>query len=255
MELLQAKFRGQFRLVNCGVNGNMLQSVRQRVEPTLQAFGDDVVGCILMAGTNDALANINPSSRKLIWCYNPPPFLPDLPPLSAYPRILEELVATLYAHSSPFLQIVVLTPPLLGEDPAAPENAAIDQICEAIRGMVHKFTRGQGRGRGRGVSSSGSSSVGGGSSADSERRASSSSSSSSALASQRLRENKRVEAVHADGTSLVAAVTGAVAAAAAEQQQLSSAGVGHHHQHQHQHQHQHGHRRLHVIDWNRRMRK
>jgi hypothetical protein len=196
------------------------------VEPTLQAWGEDVVGVIIMGGTNDALANINPSSRKLIRLYNP--FLPDLPALDQYPRILKELVAAIYAHSSPFLQIVVMTPPLLGEDPDAPENEAIDAICDSIRELVRKSTM---------------------PSSSRERRASSSASGA--------QDDGRIETVNADGTPLVVKEP---AAAQGEQRPGRASQASHHHQH-HQHYHYyhhpqpHRHRRLHVIDWNRRMRK
>lgn len=237
VDLLQSKFMEQFRFVNCGVNGQVLESIRQRVEPTLAAHGPDVVGVIVMGGTNDALANLNPSSRKLIRVYNP--HLPRLPPLVDFSRILEELVAAVHAHCSPFLHILVMTPPLLGEDPDALENEAIDQVCDAIRNIVRKLTK-----KPRSSTSGGGTSTGSGGGGR-ERRASSSASG--------LREDGRIE-------SVTVAVTVDGAPLAMEQDRHPHC---HHAPHTHRRRdrshsrdrrHQH-HRRLHVIDWNRHMRR
>jgi hypothetical protein len=48
-------------------------SIRRRVEPVLRRQ-QDVVGVIVMGGTNDCLANLNASTRRLIAVHNP--FLP-----------------------------------------------------------------------------------------------------------------------------------------------------------------------------------
>lgn len=61
----------EFHFVNCGVNGEVLESIRRRVQPTLKHYGDDIVGVVVLGGTNDVLANLNPSTRNLIRCYNP----------------------------------------------------------------------------------------------------------------------------------------------------------------------------------------
>jgi len=138
VELLQDKFP-QFRIVNGGRNGECLESIRRRTGPLLKTHGGDVVGVIIMGGTNDCLANLNASTRTLIRLYNP--FLKEIPPLTEYTNILHALLATIYAHSaSPYIDICCVTPPMIAEFPGSPENVVVDSLCDAIRDTVRDFT-------------------------------------------------------------------------------------------------------------------
>ena len=139
VELLQARFP-QLRIVNGGRNGEVLESIRRRTGPFLKTHGGDVVGVIIMGGTNDCLANLNASTRTLIRLYNP--FLKELPPLTEYTKILHAVLATIYAHSaSSYIDICCVTPPMIAEFPGSPENVVVDSLCEAIRETVRDFTR------------------------------------------------------------------------------------------------------------------
>ena len=138
VELLQAKFP-QFRIVNGGRNGEVLESIRRRTGSYLKTYGGDVVGVIILGGTNDCLANLNASTRTLIRLYNP--FLKELPPLTEYTKTLHKLLATIYSHStSSYIDICCVTPPMIAEFPDSPENVVMDSLCEAIRKTVRDFT-------------------------------------------------------------------------------------------------------------------
>ena len=138
VEILQAKFP-TFKIVNCGSNGEVLESIHRRLEPALKAYNELVVGVIVLGGTNDVLANLNGSTHALIQVFNP--FLRELPPLAEYPTILRKMLATIYAHkASPFIDICVITPPMVGEIPDSTENLVVDSVCDVIRTTVREFT-------------------------------------------------------------------------------------------------------------------
>lgn len=138
VEVLQARFPA-FRLVNAGRNGEVLESIRRRTIPLLQAFGGDVVGVVILGGTNDCLANLNASTRALIRLYNP--FLRELPLLSEYTKILHDLLGTIYAHEvSSYIDICCVTPPMIAECPDSLENKLVDSVCDEIRATVRRIT-------------------------------------------------------------------------------------------------------------------
>ncbi|GAB5029674.1 gdsl-like partial [Nannochloropsis oceanica] len=138
VKLLQAKFP-KFHIVNGGRNGEVLESIRRRTGSYLKTYGGDIVGVIILGGTNDCLANLNSSTRTLIRLYNP--FLKELPPLTEYTKTLHKLLAMIYSHSaSSYIDICCVTPPIIAEFPSSPENVVVDSLCEAIRKTVRDFT-------------------------------------------------------------------------------------------------------------------
>jgi lysophospholipase L1-like esterase len=115
------------RLVNGGINGNMVHDVAARLDALLAETGNpDVV--ILLIGTNDANATLDSTVAERALAH---PDLGRVPDEAYYRSALEELVRRI-SGSTGAIVILVSIPPI-GENPGSPEWTRSLEFAEAGR--------------------------------------------------------------------------------------------------------------------------
>jgi len=125
MALLEARLGARYQFANAGRNGDLAWNVLQRLDAVV-ALRPDVV--VLQIGTNDVLASLDPDMAAR---YRRVKGLPVAPSLDFYRRSLAAIVDRLRAETR--ARVVILTLPLLGEDPDSAFNARVQAYNAVIR--------------------------------------------------------------------------------------------------------------------------
>ena len=116
IEMLNQRISGEsVRLVNGGINGNMVHDVAARLDALLEQTGPpDVV--TLLIGTNDANATLDPGVAERALAH---PDLGRVPDADSYRLSLETLVRRI-SDETGAVMILISIPPI-GEKPGSPE--------------------------------------------------------------------------------------------------------------------------------------
>jgi lysophospholipase L1-like esterase len=123
VQRLRERLGPNVRIFNAGVNGDLAYNLAERLPSIVACDPDDVV---VLIGTNDICGEQTPSvaQRQLREKQ-----LPEVASLAFYERELTRFLSGLRAQTR--ARIVVVTPPLLGEDLAHPVHARLQAHAQS----------------------------------------------------------------------------------------------------------------------------
>ena len=125
VQMLRERFASRV-FVNAGVNGNVAWELLQRI--------DQVVACrpahvVILIGTNDVQATLTADATRKT---RESKHLPEDPSIDWYAACMTEIVTRVQAAD---VRVALCSLPPIGQDLAAPVNAAVRQANDALRGV------------------------------------------------------------------------------------------------------------------------
>ncbi|HKP61259.1 MAG TPA: GDSL-type esterase/lipase family protein [Polyangiales bacterium] len=127
---LEERLGTSFQVVNAGVNGDLAWNARQRLPSVVECDPDYV---IVMVGSNDVMASLNPTAEAR---YRRAKKLPVRPSLDWYRENLRGIVIELRSRTRAKLAVCSLPP--LGEVLDARANRSLAQYNEVVREVAHE---------------------------------------------------------------------------------------------------------------------
>jgi lysophospholipase L1-like esterase len=127
---LEQRLGSGYQVVNAGVNGDLAWNARQRLS---QVIGCDPDYVIVLVGSNDVMASLNPKAEAR---YRRAKKLPVRPSLDWYRENLRGIVIELRSRTR--AKIAVCSLPPLGEAMDSRANQRIAQYNEVVREVAHE---------------------------------------------------------------------------------------------------------------------
>jgi len=125
VQILRERFPAR-DFVNAGVNGNVAWELLQRIDQIIACRPAQVV---ILIGTNDVQATLTADATRQT---RESKHLPEDPSLDWYAACMTEIVTRLQAAD---VRVALCSLPPIGQDLAAPVNAAVRQANDALRGV------------------------------------------------------------------------------------------------------------------------
>ena len=125
VQMLRERFASRV-FVNAGVNGNVAWELLQRID---QVIACRPVQVVILIGTNDVQATLTADATRKT---RESKHLPEDPSIDWYAACMTKIVTRVQAAD---VRVALCSLPPIGQDLAAPVNAAVRQANDALRGV------------------------------------------------------------------------------------------------------------------------
>jgi lysophospholipase L1-like esterase len=125
---LRTRLGTETEVLNAGVNGDFAFNLAERLDPIVASAPTDVV---VLIGTNDLCGAENPHVGRRLQRMKR---LPELPTLSFFERQLERILREVRERTA--ARVLVVTPPLLGEDLSHPVHSRLCAYAVRIEAIA-----------------------------------------------------------------------------------------------------------------------
>lgn len=130
-QALRERLGSSVRILNAGVNGDLAWNLAERLPSIIDAAPDDVV---VLIGTNDICgeqtASIGERQRR-------DKVLPEVASFAFFERELHRILSELSTRTN--ARLIVVTPPLCGEDLSHPVHQRLQKYAAAITEIASKY--------------------------------------------------------------------------------------------------------------------